>query len=347
MQIYELAKKISIEESIDFKNISKEILQLNILDILSNYRDLYKNITFQGGTALKLCYGLSRYSEDLDFTINKEGKNFINKFFNELPSKLKIEEKINATAKKSGLLDIINVKVIPKEQIKSINVKIEFMNIPSYTKQFKIVENKYNSGIKDLYVPTESLEEILADKVVALGGRRILDGMPFKSRDIWDIAWLSNKNIVLNPDLILKKINDYKIGKDDFLNTLNKRLEFFNLEKSSVFFKNEMNRFVFGKAISLLQDNEFIYSIFQEVKSITRETAKLLKENGIAGNRKFQKYRDIYQTSGFNAAVAEMKQDKIDDAVIKFHYKEIFPDKSLTEVEKAVNAIEKDRGMER
>ncbi|MHB1679235.1 MAG: nucleotidyl transferase AbiEii/AbiGii toxin family protein [bacterium] len=281
MQIYNLSKKISIETSVDFKNVSKEILQLNILDILSNYSELYKNIAFQGGTALKLCYNLNRYSEDLDFTINKEGKRFINKLFDELPSKLKIDEKIEATFNSKGLMDIINVKVIPEERIKSINVKIEFMEVPSYTKQFRIVENKYSFGIKDLYIPAESLEEILADKIVALGGRPLLDSMPFKSRDIWDIAWLSNNNIVLNLDLISKKLDDYKISKDIFLNNIYKRLEFTTLEKGSIFFKNEISRFVFGKTLSLLQDDKFINSTFEEVKSLAYKTIKLLQENDL------------------------------------------------------------------
>ncbi|MHB1645225.1 MAG: nucleotidyl transferase AbiEii/AbiGii toxin family protein [bacterium] len=282
MRIHNLSQKISIETSVDFKNVSKEILQLNILDVLSNYSELYKNIIFQGGTALKLCYNLNRYSEDLYFTINKEGKRFINKLFDELPSKLKIDEKIEATFNSKGLMDVINIKVIPEERIKSINVKIEFMEVPSYSKQFRIVEDKYNFGIKDLYIPTESLEEILADKIVTLGGRPLLDSMPFKSRDIWDIAWLSNNNIVLNSDLISKKLDDYKISKDDFLKTLYKRLEFINLGKGSgMFYKNEMSRFVFGKALFLLNDEQFINSTFKEVESVAHETIKLLQENDL------------------------------------------------------------------
>ena len=256
-------------------------MQLNILNVLFNYSELYKNIVFQGGTALKLCYNLNRYSEDLDFTINKEGKRFISQLFDELPSKLKIDEKIEVAFNSKGLMDIINIKVIPEERIKSINVKIEFMEVPSYTKQFKIVEDKYSFGIKDLYIPTESLEEILADKIVALGGRPLLDNMPFKSRDIWDIAWLSNNSVVLNSDLISKKLDDYKISRDDFLNTIYKRLEFTNLEKGSIFYKNEMSRFVFGKALSLLQDDKFINSTFEEVKSVTHKTIKLLQENNL------------------------------------------------------------------
>jgi len=289
MQIYNLSKKLSIETSVDFKNVFKEILQLNILDVLSNYSELYKNIVFQGGTALKLCYNLNRYSEDLDFTINKEGKKFINKLFDELPSKLKIDEKIEATFDSKGSMDIINIKVIPEERIKSINVKIEFMEVPSYSKQFRIVEDKYSFGIKDLYIPTKSLEEILADKITALGGRPLLDSIPFKSRDIWDIAWLSNNNIVLNSDLISKKLDDYKISKDDFLKTLYKRLEFINLGKGSMFYKNEMSRFVFGKALFLLNDEQFINSMFKEVESVAHKTVKLLQENNY--NEPIKQYR--------------------------------------------------------
>ena len=64
-------------------------------------------------------------------------------------------------------------------------------------------------------------------------------------------------------------------------------------------------------------------------------------------NMKFQKYAGTYRKDGLDAAVAEMKRDKVADSVIKFHYKEIFPDRTLTEVEKAVKAAEKDNDMER
>ena len=278
MQIYKIAKKISDDTLVDFKNISKEILQLNLLNIMSDNLDLYKNVTFQGGTALRLCYNINRYSEDLDFTVNKKGKKFIEKFFTEISSKLKIEEKIETSIKSHGSMDIINVKIIPKQQIKNIYVKIEFMEVPSYTKEFKIAKDKYNLGINEVYIPTESLEEILADKIIALGGRPILDSLPFKSRDLWDISWLLNKDINFNFDLIIKKLNDYSIDKNNFLDILDKRINFINLQKGSSFFRDEMSRFVFGKTTLLLQEDNFINSVFKDVKTITEKTSEQLQK---------------------------------------------------------------------
>jgi predicted nucleotidyltransferase component of viral defense system len=46
--------------------IVKELLHYDILLSLSQ-SDVAKHVTFQGGTALRLCYGGQRYSEDLDF----------------------------------------------------------------------------------------------------------------------------------------------------------------------------------------------------------------------------------------------------------------------------------------
>jgi len=52
--------------------IIKEILHYDILFSLDKEGSL-DELTFQGGTSLRLCYGASRYSEDLDFV---DGKDF-------------------------------------------------------------------------------------------------------------------------------------------------------------------------------------------------------------------------------------------------------------------------------
>ena len=53
--------------------IAKELLHYDILFCLDKNR-LLEQLTFQGGTALRLCYGAPRLSEDLDFA---GGKNFV------------------------------------------------------------------------------------------------------------------------------------------------------------------------------------------------------------------------------------------------------------------------------
>jgi predicted nucleotidyltransferase component of viral defense system len=50
--------------------IEKELLHYEILQALSE-KGYMDNLVFQGGTALHLCYGAPRLSEDLDFATSK------------------------------------------------------------------------------------------------------------------------------------------------------------------------------------------------------------------------------------------------------------------------------------
>lgn len=53
----------------------REILQSIVLIGLSRV-DFFKEASFYGGTALRIFYGLNRYSEDLDFTLNEKNESF-------------------------------------------------------------------------------------------------------------------------------------------------------------------------------------------------------------------------------------------------------------------------------
>src|ERR1043166_2217534 len=54
------------------QNLIKEAIHLHLLSALSDAGVLRHGV-FQGGTALRLCYGGERYSEDLDFVCGKAG----------------------------------------------------------------------------------------------------------------------------------------------------------------------------------------------------------------------------------------------------------------------------------
>jgi len=73
--IEEMIKKyepVTIEET---KNSIREIMQSIVLIGLSR-SDFFKKASFYGGTALRIFYGLNRFSEDLDFTLNEKDENF-------------------------------------------------------------------------------------------------------------------------------------------------------------------------------------------------------------------------------------------------------------------------------
>src|SRR5258707_8854845 len=54
------------------QNLMKEAIHLHLLSALSE-AGVLQHVIFQGGTALRLCYGGERYSEDLDFVCGRGG----------------------------------------------------------------------------------------------------------------------------------------------------------------------------------------------------------------------------------------------------------------------------------
>src|SRR3954468_7063004 len=60
-----------IEADMD-QNLMKEAIHFHLLSALSE-AGVLQHVVFQGGTALHLCYGGERYSEDLDFVCGKAG----------------------------------------------------------------------------------------------------------------------------------------------------------------------------------------------------------------------------------------------------------------------------------
>ena len=64
--IEQMLKSYHVENIYDRKNAMKEIMQEIVLCGLSR-AGFFKKATFYGGTALRIFYGLDRFSEDLDF----------------------------------------------------------------------------------------------------------------------------------------------------------------------------------------------------------------------------------------------------------------------------------------
>jgi predicted nucleotidyltransferase component of viral defense system len=54
------------------QNLIKEAIHFHLLSALSD-AGVLRHVVFQGGTALRLCYGGERYSEDLDFVSGNAG----------------------------------------------------------------------------------------------------------------------------------------------------------------------------------------------------------------------------------------------------------------------------------
>lgn len=109
----EMLKKHEIKNIQDEKNAIKEIVQEIVLCGLSR-GGFFNEAVFHGGTALRIFYGLNRFSEDLDFSLIKPNKDFdISKYFNYTENEIKAY----------GL----NMKVNEKEKSKESNISLAFL----------------------------------------------------------------------------------------------------------------------------------------------------------------------------------------------------------------------------
>ena len=127
--------------------IEKELLHYDLLFALDK-QGLLDKLTFQGGTSLRLCYGSSRFSEDLDFA---GGYNFTTSQLMDMkhciesyiasryglevsvkePSEMSIEPKyqdIKVDKWQIAITTSPTRKDLPRQKI-----KIEVCNIPAYT----------------------------------------------------------------------------------------------------------------------------------------------------------------------------------------------------------------------
>ncbi|MEO0224871.1 MAG: nucleotidyl transferase AbiEii/AbiGii toxin family protein [candidate division WOR-3 bacterium] len=185
--------------------IKQEIFELEILEYLKN-RKLLKDLIFIGGTMLRLCYDLPRYSVDLDFWFKKKVE--FNKFF------LKVR---NALAQKYIITDSENKFYTLLFEIKSESyprkLKIEIRKkVINSGYELKIAFSKY-SNIQVL-VDCLDLETTIQNKIETLIERKEI-------RDCFDIEFLirkgvridTSKNNLVKVKQIIEKFKpvDYKV----------------------------------------------------------------------------------------------------------------------------------------
>lgn len=277
MNLLEVASKYAPNSPLLF-SIVKELLHYDILETLYE-NPISKFLVFQGGTALRLCYNNNRYSEDLDFVINDgfEFKLSDMDFFKEsfqkrIVLKYGLDIELDEPKNDDSLVKKYTAKVLlalTNEQKSKIN--IEIAQIPSYQNSFRIINNNYpNDFSVNTLIRVESKEEILADKIIALATR-----VHMKFRDLWDIKFLSDSNILLDMDLVRAKINDYRI--ENFVDKLEAKIVLMEEQDLEQDFLAEMSRFLEPKLFEFTQNNAFYKDIQKEVLNMAKKTLNDLK----------------------------------------------------------------------
>lgn len=206
----QMLAQYEIKDIRDEENAIKEILQELILSALSN-AGFFKEAIFSGGTALRIFYGLNRFSEDLDFSLERPNEDFdINDYLpkvieslKEYGIKMEAQIKNQRSAVQSGFLktsileqmlyfktafDVGNIR--KKEKIK---IKLEIDTNPplggTYEMKVGLLPSIYNVKIYDS-------ETLFAGKIHSLLCR-FWDNR-IKGRDLYDFIFYVSRKTKIN-----------------------------------------------------------------------------------------------------------------------------------------------------
>lgn len=270
--------------------IAKELLHYDVLFCLDK-EGLLNKITFQGGTALRLCYGAARLSEDLDFAGGKDFatanliamkkclENYIGARYG-LEITVKEPKEMTSIAHNEGIkVDKWQIAITTSPERKDLpkqKIKIEVTNVPAYSRVPKALQQNYDflpDGYSDTLIMTESLDEIMADKIIAfVSCQRYV-----RYRDIWDLRWLIQQGAKINAEYILAKIRDYKETK--YAENLNKMISRLDEIVRGKDFHNEMSRFIPTDVQKrTLEKSNFIDYLIAENKALLLQVAEIISK---------------------------------------------------------------------
>jgi predicted nucleotidyltransferase component of viral defense system len=200
----------------------REIMQEITLAALSR-TNFFEKAAFYGGTALRIFYGLDRYSEDLDFSLLESDSDFsiepyFNAVLNEFKSlgltvSIKEKKKTNQTAIDSAFLkaetiwqEIVLEDIIKETGVrpnKTLKIKIEVDRQPpsNFNTEEKLLIRPFS-----FYVKCFAQSSLFAGKMHALLFRKWKNRV--KGRDWYDLEWYIKKGIPLDVTHFLARAID-------------------------------------------------------------------------------------------------------------------------------------------
>lgn len=200
-----IKKIISIERDRQYNlNVIREYLQRYILYILHTKKFL-RQIIFTGGTALRILYGLKRFSEDLDFSLSGKDETYdFLKTLNTLKRELEqsgyvidvaySDKKVvhNAYIKFPGLFHEFGLSSLRDEKL-SIRLEID-TNPP----QGGATEITLHDSVFMFHILHYDIASLFTGKLNAILARKYTKG-----RDYYDLIWYLTKFKDIQPNLTL------------------------------------------------------------------------------------------------------------------------------------------------
>lgn len=256
--------------------VEKELLHHDIFREMSA-AGLLAGLTFIGGTCLRACYGSPRLSEALDFAggadFRREDLAGLAEVLTErLSTRYELPVRVSEPKQSSGRVSTWKLRIETRPEQRHLpaqRIHLDICALPSYDARPMTLRNLYevDLGTSGLILRAESREEILADKLIALAFRE----NRLKNRDLWDIAWLTQRGVELPVALIPRKIRDHGRVGDEFKHSIGDRVHYLETEEARADFLNEMRRFLPSATVEeTLQKEEY----WQWLRGVVAEQAR-------------------------------------------------------------------------
>ena len=260
----------------------REIMQEITLAGLSR-TDFFEKVALYGGTALRIFYGLDRYSEDLDFSLLKPDSNFsIEPYFKAildefkslgLTVSIKEKKKTKQTAIDSAFLkaetiwqEIVLVDIIKETGVRSnktLKIKIEVDRQPplNFRTEEKLLLRPFS-----FYVKCFTKSNLFAGKMHALLFRKWQNRV--KGRDWYDLEWYVKKGIPLDVNHFLTRAKDTNDWQDDDISN-EQIIELLDTKIKSVSFssiKEDVVRFIQNDDVLNIWSPEYFKDLIEKIK---------------------------------------------------------------------------------
>ena len=264
----------------DFVNAKREILQELALSGL-NRAGFFSQACFYGGSALRIFYGLNRYSEDLDFSLLKVDPAFsLQPYLESLKEEfalLGLDAEI--TVKQKGVFTSIEsafLKDNTEWSTLSINAGLKNTIFPKLKIKLEVDREPpldFNTEPKLLlkpftqYISCMVKEDLFAGKMHALLFRQWVNNV--KGRDWYDLVWYITNGIAINLDHFNARarasnnlINDSPYEKESLLVALHAKIDLLNIEMAS----KDIRRFISNHKEIEIWSTKFFHDLIEKLQ---------------------------------------------------------------------------------
>lgn len=264
----------------------REILQQTALLGLARHQ-FFQHAVFYGGTALRILYGLDRYSEDLDFSLLKPDSNFdftpfLQGMHQELMAmgfaldidlrKKNTDSGIWSAFLKGNTMTML-LSIQEKNKIKGIHpdqkiqIKLEIDTDPPL--EHLPTENKLVKNPIPFYVPTYALEDLFAGKMHAALCRNWQKRI--KGRDWYDVIWYIQKGVPVNLVHLRERMRQTghlqpkeKFTEKDLLERVHAKIDAIDWELA----KADVAMFIPDKQRLAIWSNSFFHDLIEHLKVV-------------------------------------------------------------------------------